>query len=120
MTKITIVAENPGSPEATFRASTQERESVGRTAGAALDALTQQLDPAETGTLIVVQNLRPDSFFTAAQQQRLQELLIRQRAAREAGKVLPSQEQTELEVLVDAELDGATRRAAAMARELAS
>lgn len=118
MTTVTIVAENPGSPDTTFRASAQERESVGRTAGAALDGLTRQLNDAEVATLIVVQNFRPDPFFSAAQQAGLQELLARWRAARMAGQVMPPEERVELEKLVDAELDGASRRSQAMVREL--
>jgi hypothetical protein len=118
MTKVTIVAEDPGSPNTAFRASARERESVGRTPGAALDALTEQLGGSEIGTLVVVQNLRPDQFFTAAQQQRLDELLTLWHAARDSGAMLPAGAQAELEALVDAELDGATGRAAAIVREL--
>ena len=120
MTKVTIVAENPGSPHTAFRASARERESVGRTPGAALDALTEQIGRSETGTLIVVQSLQPDQFFTADQQKRLDELLTRWHAAKDAGSPFPAQEQTELEALVEAELAGATGRAAAMVRELRS
>ncbi len=51
------------------------KQSVGKTAGEALDALTAQLDNSETGTLIIIQNLRPDQFFSTEQQQRLAELM---------------------------------------------
>jgi hypothetical protein len=115
MTKVTIVAENPGSTDAVFRASARQHQSVGPTAGAALDALTAQLDDAETGTLIVVQNLRPDEFFTLAQQQRLEGLLDKWRTARAGGHPLSAEERAELTSLVDAELEGATQRSAATA-----
>lgn len=118
MTTVTIVAENPGSPDATFRASARERESVGRTAGAALDELTRQLPDSEAGTLVIVQNFRPDSLFSAAQQARLRELLARSRAARSAGQPMAPDEKQELEELVDAELDASARRSDAMARDL--
>jgi hypothetical protein len=85
MTKVTIVAENPGSPDTTFRASAGDHESVGRTAGAALDELTRQLGEDERGTIVVVQNFRPDAFFSTAQQARLRELLANWRAARAGG-----------------------------------
>jgi hypothetical protein len=118
MTKVTIVQENDP-PNAAFRAAARNRQSVGRTPGAALDALTQQLDESETQTMIVLQSLKPDEFFTAAQQQRLQQLLARQRDSREGtGPALSAEERSELESLVDAELDGAAARAAAMVREL--
>lgn len=118
MTKVTIVAEELDTPNPRFRASADHKESVGSTPGAALDALTAQLDPAETGTLIVVQNFEGDKFFTHAQQHRLEELLVKWREARDSGKTLASEEQAELEALVDAELDGSARRASAISSEL--
>ena len=42
---------------------------------------------------IVVQNLRPDEFFTFAQQQRLQELLALWRASRDSGRPMPATRQ---------------------------
>jgi len=62
----------------------------------------------------------PDEFFTALQQQRLAELLAQRRTALDEGRPLAPAEAAELEALVDAELDGATRRAAAMIGELRS
>lgn len=115
---MTIVAENPGSPDAAFWASAREHESVGRTAGAALDELTRQLDDSEAGTLVVVQNFRPDSFFSAVQQARLQELLTTWRDARSAGQPMAPSERAELEALVGAELDASAGRSEAMARDL--
>ena len=55
---------------------------------------------------------RPDRFFNAEQQRRLAELMARLRAARDRGCMLASDEQTELEALVEAELRGAADRAA--------
>ena len=46
--------------------------------------------------------------------------VTRWHAAKDAGSPFPAQEQTELEALVEAELAGATGRAAAMVRELRS
>jgi len=120
MTKVTITAEYPGSPNATFRAAARGRETVGRTPGAALDALAEQLDEKQGNTLIVVQNMRPDEFFTAGQQQRLAELLAERRTALNEGREMGSAEGAELEALVDAELEGAARRAAAMISQLRS
>ena len=54
-----------------------------------------------------------DRFFTTSDRQRLQELMQRWRAARDVGSALPEDEQRELEVLVDAEIRAAGRRAAA-------
>ena len=109
-----ILPETPGSPSTRFRAVARTAESTGDTPGAALDALTQQVGESETGTMVVIQELRPDQFFTAAQQNRLGELMALWRAARDAGTALAPEQQAELESLVDAELEGATRRAAAM------
>jgi hypothetical protein len=61
MTKITIIPEKPGAPDSKFRATARERESFGKTPGAALDALTKQLSDEEAGTLIVIVNQRDTS-----------------------------------------------------------
>src|SRR5713226_4977408 len=100
MTTIAIMPENPEAGETSYRAISGKRQSVGRTPGEALDALTAQLGAEETGTLLVVQNLRSDRFFTAQQQQRLEELMARWRSARDTQTALSSAEQAELEGLV--------------------
>jgi hypothetical protein len=61
--------------------------------------------------------LMGDEFFSTEQQRRLQELMSRWRAAREANEELSPAQQAELEALVDAELAGATLRAAALVRD---
>jgi hypothetical protein len=119
MTTIAIMPENPEAEETSYRAVSGKKQSVGRTPGEALDALTAQLGEEETGTLLVVQNLRPDHFFTAPQQQRLAELMARWRIARDTQTALSSAEQAELEELAKAEVQAATQRAAALVRELA-
>jgi hypothetical protein len=120
MTKVTIATEDPHSANTRFRAAVRGLETVGRTPGAALDALAEQLDENEGNTLIVVQGMRPDEFFTARQQQRLAELLAQRRTALDDGRQLTPAEEAELEALVAAELDGAAGRAAAMVSELRS
>ena len=118
MTTIAILPDDPQASPSRFRAVAGEAQSVGATVGQALDALTAQLGgPAET-TLVVVQPMRPDSLFTAAQQQRLADLMARWRAARDAGTPLPPEEQAELDALVEAELRAASARSAALASRL--
>jgi hypothetical protein len=119
MTTIAIVPENPGTQGTQYRAIAGSKQSVGRTAGEALDALAPQLDEAQAGTLVVVQQLRPDRHFTAEQQKRLGELMTRWRQARDAGTALPAAEQAQLDGLVEAELRAAAKRAAALVHELA-
>jgi hypothetical protein len=120
MTTIAIVpAHLPDSPTS-FRAVAGDAQSVGATVGQALDALRAQIGVAEQTTLVVVQPMQPDERFTALQQQRLAELMDRWRAARDAGTVLPPQEQAELEALVEAELRAAKERSAALVRQLPS
>jgi len=104
MTTITILPE-----EKKFRAVSGDRESFGRTAGEALDALTAQLGEEEGGTLVVIQNRRADRFFNSSQQKRLTEL-----TAKRQTKSLSADEEAELENLVEAELEGAKRRAEEM------
>jgi hypothetical protein len=108
MTTIAIVPDSPAAPPTAFRAVAGRHQSVGRTPGEALDALTAQLGADEAGTLVIVQHLRPDAFFTAEQRQRLGELMARWRAARDRGDALPPDE-----------LEAAARRAAALAAGLA-
>ncbi len=62
--------------------------------------------------------MQPDSFFNAAQVQRLTELMDRWRAARDAGQPFPEQEQAELNALIETELQAAIKRSAALARRL--
>ncbi|HEX8491657.1 MAG TPA: hypothetical protein VF658_02340 [Pyrinomonadaceae bacterium] len=109
MTTITILPEKNDS----YRAVAGDKESTGRTAGEALDALSSQLAEEESGTLIIVLQSKADQFFNATQQARLAELMQR----RSAG-ILSTEEETELEALIQIELDGARRRAAALLHEL--
>ena len=118
MTTVAILPESPGDEETAYRAVAGSVQSVGRTAGEALDALTARLGKEKTGTLIIVQNLRPDRFFSAAQQQRLEDLMARWRAARDTNSSLSPPEQAELEDLVQAEVQAAARRAQALLDEL--
>ncbi len=118
MTKIAILPEPTESGGVTYRAMAGLRQSVGKTAGAALDALTASLPDDGASTLVIVQHQRPDEFFTAAQQARLQELLTRWRAARDAGAALPPAEQAELDALTELEVRAAGQRATALLKEL--
>jgi hypothetical protein len=74
-------------------------QSIGKTAGQALDALKAQLNSEESGTLVIVQQMRPDRFFTEAQNCRLQELAERNQAG-----TLTNEEQTEYHDLIEVEL----------------
>jgi hypothetical protein len=100
-----------------YRAMAGDKHSEGSTAGAALDALTAQFPEDEAGMLVIVQTLRPDHFFNAAQQQRLADLMGRWRKARDQGGILPADEQAELNALVEAEVRASADRAAALADE---
>ncbi len=101
MRTITIVPE-----EKNYRAVAGEKQSLGRTVGAALDALTAQLDEEEIGTLLVIQSQRADKFFNTAQKNRLSELMEKRNA-----ETLTNEEKIELENLVETELNGARLRA---------
>lgn len=115
MTRISIIRDSD-SAEGGFRAFAGTRHSTGKTAGEALDAITAQLDDAESGT-ILVQQMRPDRFFTAEQMTRLRTLMDAWRVARDSGKPFPPDDQAELEALVEEELKGSARRTAALLGE---
>ena len=109
MATITILPEKNNS----YRAVAGDKESTGRTAGEALDALTSQLEDEESGAFIVIPKPKADHFFDAAQQQRLTELM----QLRSRGN-LSTEEEKELESLVEAELNGARQRAESLLNEL--
>jgi hypothetical protein len=113
MTKVAILPEPSLEGDTMYRAVAGTRQAIAKTIGAALDALTAQLPPEDTGTLVVVQNHGPDKFFTFQQQHRLEELMHRWRTARDAGESLDSSEQSELDALIDAEVQASGERAAA-------
>ena len=118
MTTVSILPEPGDGGAVRYRAVSAEQQSVGNTAGEALDAISAQLPADRKGTLVVVQNLQADDFFTKEKCARLQELMTRWRAARDASMTLPGTEQAELERLVQEEVAAAGRRTAVMNHEL--
>jgi len=119
MTRVAILPIPSETGIVSYCAVAGDRHSQGRTVGEALDALTAQLPQDESGTLVIVQSLRPDRFFSAVQQQRLAELMERWRSARDRGDALSAEEQRELLALIETELRAAMDRAAAIAEESA-
>jgi hypothetical protein len=109
MITVSIIPAQRSSGEMAYHAIAGDKHSQGKTAGEALDALLPQL--ADSDTLIVVQQQRPDSYFTAEQQQRLMELMDSWRKVQERGGTLSATEQAELDRLVEAELRAAGERA---------
>lgn len=118
MTQVTILPVPTAQGDLSYRAIAGGKYAQGKTAGEALDALTVQLSPEETSTLVVVQSLRPDRFFSAAQQQRLASLMARWQTARDLGSTLTPEEHTEFEALVEAELRASAARVAELADSL--
>jgi hypothetical protein len=118
MAKVAILPIESETGKVSFRAVAGDKQSQGKTAGEALDALTAQFSENETGALVIVQSLRPDHFFNAGQQKRLGELMDSWRAARDSGESFSADEQTELEALVEAELRASAARASALADEI--
>jgi hypothetical protein len=118
MTRVDILPEAIANGDVQYRAIAGQRQSVGKTAGEALDALSVQLPADKKGTLIVIQVFQPDEFFTEDKCARLDELMGRWRAARDAGNALTATEQAELDSLVEEELTASGRRAAGMIQEL--
>ena len=118
MTRVAILTMPVESGGLSYYAMSGEKRSFGHTAGEALDSLTAQLAKEETGTLVIVQSQQPDHFFNAKQQQRLSELMKQWRANRDRNELLPSDEQAELEDLVDRELRASAARAEGMLAEI--
>ncbi len=118
MTTVAILPVPTEKGGLSYRGVAGDKRSQGSTPGEALDALATQLGDDGTRLLVVVQSLRPDRFFSAAQQQRLSELMEQWRAAHDQDQSLPSERQAELDALVEAELSASADRAAALAAEL--
>lgn len=118
MTTVAILPLSDASGERIYRAVAGDKQSTGKTAGEALDALTAQLEGDEFSTLLIIQSFRPDWFFSAEQQKRLSELMNLWRTARDEGQSLPPEQQAELDSLVEAELKAATARTAALVQQL--
>ncbi len=110
MDSVTIfpVVDSNGSPG--FRAVARVGQFDGRTAGEALDAIRSRLSPGTGSTVVVIEPFQPDALFTAAQRARLEELMSLWHAARDQGQTLSSQEQSELQELIEAELEAANAR----------
>jgi hypothetical protein len=120
MTTVAIVPTSNASGERSYRAIAGDKQSVGKTAGQALDALTTQLGEVEFRALLIIDNFHADQFFTNEQKQRLSDLMSMWRTARDQGQTLSPEIQIELDNLVNAELNAATARTASLARQLVS
>ncbi len=118
MVKVAILPVPTGAGNIAFRAVAGDKQSEGKTAGEALDALRTQLSEHESSALVIVQSLRADRFFGEGQQRRLAELMERWWEARDAGASLPAHEQAELEALIDEEIRASARRTAALLDDL--
>lgn len=118
ITTIEIIQESTNAQQPTYRAICGDQQVGSPTPGQALDTLERMLavhgSEQPESTLIVVQRFRPDAFFTAQQQTRLQELMDRFHHACEGDKGLSSEEKQELEQLVDTEWQAAIERGAAI------
>ncbi len=71
--------------------------------GEALDALTAEWGDNIQETVVLIQRFQPDQYFTQAQYERMQALLARR-------STLTLEERTELEALIDAEVDATVVR----------
>lgn len=60
MTTVAILPISDPSGERSYRAIAGSQQSIGKTAGQALDALTSQLGETEFSALLVIQSYRPD------------------------------------------------------------
>ena len=110
MTSIIIrTAEPTAADQPRFRAIAGNRQSIGRTMGEALDALTASWGDDIQEAAVLIQRFQPDAYFSAAQYNRMQELLARRTA-------LTAEERTELEALIDAELDATVARSEPLVR----
>lgn len=117
MTTVAILPTSNEAGERIYRAIAGDKQSTGKTAGEALDALTLQIGEHNLAPLLLFQSFSPDWLFTVDQQQRLGHLMDLWRNARDANQHLPTEQQTELDQLVEAELNAATARSLALLQQ---
>ena len=103
MTAIAIRTDEQEAGKRQFRAIAGDRQSLGRTMGEALDALTAEWGDDVQETVVLIQRFQPDQYFTQAQSDRMQALLARR-------STLTPEERRELESLIDAEVDATVAR----------
>lgn len=119
MTTVSIVPIEIANPHLRkFRAVAGLLHSEGSTVGQALDSLTAQLPSENQKTLIVVQYHSADQFFGDHEAQRLADLMLAWRAARDRNELFPEGLQQELDALAERELQAAGNRAAEIAGEV--
>lgn len=116
MPTISVLPDDPAAPTH-FRAVGGGKQFVAPTVGGAVGGLSAELGPPTETTLVVVQPMKPDRFFTAEQQSRLAELMTAWRSARDTGTAFPPADQHELDALVRQELAAATERARQLLRD---
>jgi pyruvate kinase len=112
MQTIAILPE-PTADSLSYRATCGQHQATGQTPGQALDTLEAELATTSTDsgeTLVILQRFRPDDLFTAAQQQLLRKLMDKFQAAITQGTQLAPTVQSELDTLVEAELEANIQR----------
>ena len=75
MTPTAILIEEQDTKAARFCAKAGNLQSVGHTAGEALDALIAQEAGVINSSMILIQRFVPDAYFTQSQYDRMQQLL---------------------------------------------
>lgn len=102
---IEIYRESGYRRKETYRAVRGQQQAEGKTPGQALDSLEKMFATSgeAANSLIILQRFQPDTFFSEAQQLRLQELMSRFHNAISQDTSLTTEERTELKQLIDAE-----------------
>lgn len=118
MTRVTILPVPTTSGKPSYFAVAGNKQSFGNSAGEALDALTEQLEEEQGGTLVIVRHWQPDAFFGMVEQQQLEALMVRWREARAQNQALPAAGQSDLEQLIEAELRASAVRTETLLSEL--
>ena len=117
MTTVEISLLSNASGEKGYRAVSGDSYCEGKTAGQALDALLTKLGEPEFSRLVVTHSADPDLLFTDEQQERLAGLMLLWQEAKEQGRELPPEQKSELEALVEAELQAEKARTAALMKQ---
>jgi hypothetical protein len=116
MTSITVLRDENGTdtgPRFTAVTNTGKLQSIGKTMGEAIDALIAKLPDDQASEIVIVVQPRPETAFNKDQVTRLRRLIV-------AAKISPlsSDDQAEMEALIDAEFKASAQFASTVASAL--
>lgn len=118
MSTITITPESSASKR--FRAVRGSHVTTGSSIGNAIDEMAKETGFDRELSVVIVNPMQPDQFFSAAQRDRLSDLMAQWRTARDHHQPFAVELKRDLDELIKTELVATMERAKYLARSLPS